>query len=73
MRGLGDLEQDGAGLQVSDLEADKVDVVDILLRLAEVSCRRDGQGALASFSHLCSSIQFSSVFNQSSLLFFPPP
>lgn len=38
MRRFSDLEQNSAGLQVSDLEANKVDVVDVVLGFTEVPC-----------------------------------
>lgn len=41
MWGLGDLKQDSAGLQVSDLKAYKVDVIDIVLGFTEVPCNDD--------------------------------
>lgn len=39
--GFGDLKQDSAGLQVSDLKSHKVDAVDVVLRFAEVTCKDD--------------------------------
>lgn len=41
MWGFGDLKQDSAGLQVSDLKSHKVDVVDVVLGFAEVTCEDD--------------------------------
>lgn len=46
MWGFCDLKQDGAGLQISDLETDKVDVVDIIFWFAEVPCKDDRQKSL---------------------------
>ncbi len=43
MWGFGDLKQDRAGLQVSDLKAYKVDVINIVLGFTEVPCSNDTQ------------------------------
>lgn len=42
--GFGYLKQDSAGLQVSDLKAYKVDVVNIVLRFTEVPCKQRQTG-----------------------------
>lgn len=43
MWGFGDLKQDSPGLQVSDLKAHKVDVINIVLWFTQVSCNNDRQ------------------------------
>lgn len=43
MGGLGNLKKDGACLQVSDLEAHKVNVINVFLGFTEVSCSDDRQ------------------------------
>lgn len=40
---FGDLKQDSAGLQISDLKTYEVDVVDVVLGFAEVPCTDDVQ------------------------------
>lgn len=40
---FGNLKQDSAGLQISDLKTYEVDVVDVVLGFAEVPCKDDGQ------------------------------
>lgn len=40
---FGDLKEDGASLQVSDLKAHKVDVVNVVLGFTQVSCNNDRQ------------------------------
>lgn len=41
VRRFGDLKQDSAGLQISDLKTYEVDVVDVVLGFAEVPCTDD--------------------------------
>lgn len=43
MWGFGNLKQDSAGFQVSDLKAYKVDVVNVVLRFTEVPCNKERQ------------------------------
>lgn len=40
---FGDLKQDSAGLQISDLKTYEVDVVDVVLGFAEVPCTDEGE------------------------------
>lgn len=54
---FGDLKQDGAGLQVSDLKPDKVDVVNVVLWFAEVACKGDRQGFRTLASLACASLR----------------
>lgn len=43
MWGFGNLKQDSVALQVSDLKTYEVDVINILLRVTEVTCNNDRQ------------------------------
>lgn len=56
MRRLSNLKQNSAGLQVSDLKANKVNVIDVVLGFTEVPCnmadKRGRQGK--HYSHMAS-------------------
>lgn len=52
MWGFCDLKQDGAGLQISDLETDEVNVVDIILWFAQVPCKDDRQTSSVGFIYV---------------------